>query len=269
MTMGAKSVTRLLALLLLGASVPAQARQVAFVGCPVVRDMAEPDRPCWLAEHGGQLYFIGLQTDTIPPITFYPPQLKHKVLVEGELAEDGSTACGGLAFKKVSVSPLPELAPECDTILPQAGIVPPPAIKPSPPFSSGQKLAIPVEGSPNHSYGMLQFPPPKPPFKPKTYRLNFAFEDDFFHLMEGFVLAQAVAYFNGIETANVVVDAHRDRVLLDDGTVMEEGPQIARRRAERTVSVLTEWGVPRDRIVTQVAKAPVAGGRYLTITVNP
>lgn len=267
--MDAKSATRLFGLLLLGVSVPAQAKQIAFVGCPVVRDVAEPDRPCWLAERDGQLYYLGQQSDTIPPITFYPPQLKHKVLVEGELADDGSTACGGLAFKKVSVSPLPELAPECDTILPQAGIVPPKARKLSPPFSTGQKLAIPVEGAPNRSYRMPQFPPPKPPYKSRTFRLSFAFGDDFFHLMEGLMISQAVGYFEAIDAGNVVLEIHRDRVTLDDGTVMEEGPEVARRRAERTVSVLTEWGVPRDRVVTQVAEEAGAGGRYLIITVSP
>ena len=269
MTMHLESLVRLMALLLLNASVPAQAKQIAFVGCPVVRDVAEPDRPCWLAEHEGKLYFLGLQSDTIPPITFYPPQLMHKVLVEGELAEDGSTACGGLAFKEVSVSPLPELAPECNKILPQAGMIPPPGVKLSAPFSPGQKLAIPVEGSPQHSYRMPRSPVPKPPFELKNYRIQFAFGDDFFHLMEGFMLAQAVSYFRVIDGSQVEIEAHRDKVILDDGTIMVEGPEVARRRAHRAESVLTEWGVPREKIVSQLADEPAAGGRYLTISVIP
>ena len=54
----------LLALAIFGSAALADGKRVAFIGCPVIRDMELPERPCWLAQEGNKLYFLGMQGDT-------------------------------------------------------------------------------------------------------------------------------------------------------------------------------------------------------------
>src|SRR5580700_11522463 len=70
------------------AAPPADRRN--FVACPVLQDTDTV--PCWLAEYRGELYFLGIQTDSGG---WSPPWLGHQVLVEGRLA-GGPRICGGI-----------------------------------------------------------------------------------------------------------------------------------------------------------------------------
>src|SRR5208283_3530544 len=67
------------------------AQQRNFVACPIVRDTKTV--PCFLAEYEGELYYLGIQQDITSE--FHPPQLKHEVLVEGQVAE-APRVCGGI-----------------------------------------------------------------------------------------------------------------------------------------------------------------------------
>jgi hypothetical protein len=244
----------------------ADGKRVAFVGCPVVRDMELPARPCWLAQNGDKLYFIGMQGDTFPPATFYPPQLKHRVLVEAEEGE-GQSICGGLPLNQVKVSVLPDLDLSCDMVLPSAGFAPGPELRPSPPFRKGRGLASDPNYPRAQSYPAP--PPPEPPFQARTFRLEFAFDEDFVHLPESFVITGAAAYFEAIKAGKLTLDVYRDRVELDDGTILEEDATVAQRRADRMLNLLTSWGVPTSKIETHLSSQPARGGRYLTLTVSP
>jgi hypothetical protein len=230
-----------------------------------MRDMELPARPCWLAQDGEKLYFVGMQGDTFPPAVFYPPQLKHRVLIEGEEAEGGNI-CGGLPLNHVKVSVLPELDLSCDTVLPSAGVTPGPEIRPSPPFRKGRGLASDPT-FPRQEYQPP--PPPQPPFEAKTFRLDFAFDEDFVHLPESFVITGAAAYFQRINGSKMSIDVYRDRVELTNGTILEEGADVAQRRVDRMLNLLTSWGIPASKIDTHVSSQPAPGGRYLTLTVSP
>lgn len=250
----------------LGGVTFAEGKRVAFVGCPVMRDMDMPVRPCWLAQDGDKLYFVGMQGDTFPPAVFYPPQLKHQVLVEAEEGEGGNI-CGGLPLKHVRVSVLPALDLSCDTVLPSAGMTPGPEIRPSPPFRKGRGLASDPSYPRQKDYKPP--PPPQPPYVTKTFRLDFAFDEDFVHLPESFVITGAAAYFQQINGSTIAIDVYRDRVELTNGTVLEEDVVVAQRRVDRMLNLLTSWGVPVSKIETRVSSHPAPGGRYLTLTVSP
>ena len=71
--------------------------------------------PCWLAEHDGELYYLGSQGSSAS--AFYPPQLGHQALVEGTVV-DGPRICGGRPLSPVRVSVMRELTPACNTVLP-------------------------------------------------------------------------------------------------------------------------------------------------------
>ena len=231
-----------------------------------MRDMEMPARPCWLAQDGDKLYFVGMQGDTFPPAAFYAPQLKHRVLVEAEEGE-GADICGGAPLNHVKVSVLPELDLSCDTVLPSAGFAPGPEIRPSPPFRKGRGLA----SDPSYPRAPSYAPPapPRPPFQARTFRLDFAFDDDFVHLPESFIVMGAASYFRDTKASKLTLDVYRDRVELTNGTILQEDALVARRRTDRMLNLLTSWGVPVSKIEILEHAQPQPGGRYLTFTVSP
>jgi len=267
MRRGAFAVTALLMGTLLDASI-VQAKHIAFIGCPIMRDMQARSLPCWLARDGDKLYYLGLQSDTIPPVPFYPPQLLHKVLVEAEIA-DGPSVCGGIATTAVRASVMPELSPECDEILPQGEVVAPPAVKASAPFRQGMRLAILPPGTSKRQYAFPTPPRPQPPFQAKTFAIDFFFGEDFIYLDDGFAIAQAVGYFNAIKGSRITMEIPRDKVKLSSGATIEEDVGVVRRRTERIRGILQEWGVSGDKIVAVEPKRASSGQRLLKLIVSP
>lgn len=245
----------------------AQAKPIAFVGCPVLRDVALPALPCWLARDGDKLYYLGSQTDTIPPVPFYSPQLLHKVLVEAETV-DGPLVCGGLPTKNARASVLAEISPECDEILPQGDIVPPPAVKPSAPYRKGMRLAVGAPPAPP-GMGLRAPPPPSPPFTTKTFSMDFMFNEDFVYLDDSFQIAQAVWYLEGTKGRALTVTVPRNQVKLTNGVVMDEDHAIVERRAERLRGILQDWRVPADKVRVVMPRQPKPNDRILTLTVDP
>jgi hypothetical protein len=247
---------------------PTAAEPIAFVGCPVVRDMNLPALPCWLAQDGDRLYFLGVQTDTIPPVVFSPPQLLHRVLIEGDLAAD-ELVCGAPPIKNVKVSVLPEIDPSCNTILPQAGFIAPAPAKIPLPLRKGTRLAtVPVTGSANQ-FIPARPPVAVPPYTARTFTIDYSFGADFLYLKDSRVLTEAAWFIEDTKARNIAIEAHRDRVRLTNGTVLEEDSAVAGRRAERVRNILVEWGVPPERISTVLAREAVPGTRTLTLTVQP
>ena len=136
-----------------------------FVACPIVRDTATV--PCWLAEHNGELYFLTLQTDVSAPVN--PPQLGHRVLVEGVVSNE-PRICGGVVLKPVVLSVLPELDDSCRTMLPA---------------EERYNLTFEPPRPPGPSKGRLAFaPPPQAAARPapdvvagpRTFALLFDFD---------------------------------------------------------------------------------------------
>src|SRR5580692_9993209 len=152
-----------------------------FVACPVLQDTDTV--PCWLAEYRGELYFLGIQTDSGG---WSPPWLGHQVLVEGRLA-GGPRICGGVVLTSDYVTtalpsgssagqPLPtppvvsvmrELDASCNTVLPA-----------DPRF---QIIGRRGPG-PNTAASALRRPPPPPtvtpPYAPKTFTLTYEFDSE-------------------------------------------------------------------------------------------
>jgi len=94
----------LILVVLTATSADAAERRLSFVSCPIVRDTKEV--PCWITRYRGETYYLGIQQDI--GAAFYPPQLKHRILVEG-VPTAGPRICGGIVMKPVAVSPLPEI----------------------------------------------------------------------------------------------------------------------------------------------------------------
>jgi len=214
------------AALLIGASAPR--RHIAFVACPIVRDTKTV--PCWLAEHGGELFYLGIQTDVSAEFNW--PSLGHRVLVEGEPSDD-PRICGGVVMKSVKVSVMEARADDCNTLLPAEDRYDLPFEAPRPPGPSGGRLAFSYPAPP---------PAPKAPFRPKSFSIPYAFDG-----MVGFqhprFLAPVAAYAREIGARHISITGFRGATRLDDGKLLIEDREIGRKRAEQIADLLRGVGV--------------------------
>lgn len=202
-----------------------------FVTCPMIRD-TEPV-PCWLAEYGGELYYLGVQGDISE--AFHPPQLRHRALVEGTVL-DGSRVCGGLVLKPVVVSALPEIDETCAKVLPADGIKVTDFPRGPGPANRGRELATGPEVP-------RPVPPaPRAPFAVKTWDVRFGFENLYINVHQFRGLLDAVAYAKA-SGGKVSIDGWRGASLLSNGETLAEPAGLAQARTDKVAQALTELGV--------------------------
>jgi len=253
--------------LLVGAPAAAQQRppadRRAFLACPIVRDTKTV--PCFLAEMDGELYFLGIQEDTAA--AWYPPQLGHKVLVEGTVAP-GPRVCGGIVLKPVVTSVIPELDPSCNTLLPaEEGIDAPDARR-----GPGPSSVRPAEGA----APAAPPPAPTPPFQIREFTVPFDFDTDFMPGRMTRVIADAVRYANAIGSSRIEVTSFRGATLLSSGETLVEDPRIAERRAKKLHTILIGLGMPATSLTVTWKpdpETPTGVGdersRRVVLTVHP
>jgi outer membrane protein OmpA-like peptidoglycan-associated protein len=214
-------VTRLLLLLLASTLVFGQQR--SFVSCPIVRDTSTV--PCFLAEHEGETYYLGIQQDITAE--FHPPQLKHDVLVEGTVVP-GPRVCGGIPLHPLAISVIKELNPACNTLLPaEPGIEAPAAPRGAGPSSRR------VEAR----------PAPRAPLTGKQeFTIHYSFDDDYLQFAENRVVSEAAAYAKQ-GRAKVAVTGYRATSLLSNGQSLVEKAGLAEKRAQNIATLLRGLGV--------------------------
>jgi outer membrane protein OmpA-like peptidoglycan-associated protein len=233
----------LCSLALVGSASAADQSRLNFVTCPIVRDT--PSVPCWLAEHDGELYYLGIQTDV--SAEFQPPYLGHQVLVEGRIS-DKPRICGGVVLTPVRISVMPELDRSCNTRLP---VDPRYTIdfNPRPPGPSAGRLAFADARPPAPE-------PVKPPFVEKTFAIYFDFDQgvSFRHPQD---LMAVVRYARETGARRILINGHRGATLLSAGGLLAESEWIAERRARQLKELFTGAGVTAT-IEVAWQTAPVA-----------
>jgi outer membrane protein OmpA-like peptidoglycan-associated protein len=207
-----------------------QEQRKSFVSCPVVQDTKTV--PCWLSENEGELYYLGIQTDS--SADFHPPYLGHKMLVEGVVSNE-PRVCGGIVLKPVVVSPLPEPDSSCNTILPAL-----------------DKYTVPfAPRPPGPSEGTLAFQTPPAQTAQTGATKEFSIYYDFDAPVTGrhaAILTQIVEYAEKSEARRVIVNAYRGATLLSDKTVLTEREGIAKARAEEVADLLQRAGLSKTVI---------------------
>jgi hypothetical protein len=229
----------LLALVVTAAPVVPQTRKPPadrknFVACPIVRDTKTV--PCWLAEYQGDLYFLGIQTDT--SADWYPPQLGHDVLVEG-IVSHGPRICGGIPLKPIATSVMPELNPACTTILPAEEGIEAPHAERGPGPSSERRVAGAAPPVPE---------PATAPVTARTFVVPFDFDSDFMPGRVTRLVDQAFQYAKAVGPVRVEVTGYRGATLLSDGRTLVESPLIAERRATKLGAILRGLGLPSSSV---------------------
>ncbi|HSG55066.1 MAG TPA: hypothetical protein VLA45_06390 [Paracoccaceae bacterium] len=231
--------------------------RLAFVACPIVRDTSSV--PCWLSEYGGEIYYLGIQTDV--SAEFNPPWLGHMALIEGAPKVE-ERICGGLVLDDVRVSVMPELSPECDTVLMaeeryELGFEPP-----RPPGPSSGRLAFTYPAPP---------PPPEPPFVAQTFDVYFPFETSV-NFKTPNALRAVVAYAEAVGATRIEITGHRAAVRLSDGSVLEEHEGIAARRTREIARMFNGLISTVERVDSVVDESAEPGDwqdRKVAITVYP
>jgi len=212
-------------------------RPVSFVACPEFRNTA---RQCWLAESGGKTYYIGaFRIGT-------PPQLLHRVLVEG-VAHDDQTSCGAINIDPVQISPLPELDYSCDAVLPDNGSAP----------REGSLFDLPAEVLARNG-GDVPVPPPLT--KNMAFAVVLDFDRAVLNLVNQAKVELIARTIMASPVARVIVTGYAGQSRLDGGSIMREAPDIAARRMMVVRDALIAIGVPQKIVeVRTVASSPEGG----------
>ena len=209
-------------------------RRLSFVSCPIVRDTKEV--PCWITRYRGETYYLGIQQDITAE--FYPPQLKHRILVEGA-PTDSPRICGGVVLKPVVVSPLPEIDMHCDRILPAGKYRIDFAPRGAGPNHGGVPATDPAAAGPPARA------PSIPEGKdPKAFIVRFDFDNDFMTLRNTAQVSAAGRYAKANPGARVRVIGHRAASRLTDGGRLVEKAGMGRDRALKVAEALREIGAP-------------------------
>lgn len=236
----------------------ANAQTLAFISCPIVRDTSSV--PCWLSEFEGQLYYLGIQTDV--SADFSPPSLGHKVLVEGTVAGERTEICGGLVLDPVKVSVLPELSPECNTLLMAEDRYELPFEAPRPPGPSAGRLAFSPPPPP---------PLPEPPFSERTFEIPYDF-DGTVNFQSPRFLSPALTYAQHVNAKRLEITGYRTAVALSSDEVVHERESLGTIRAEQVADLLRGAGLTEPEYVVRGIDELEPGGpesRRVTIRVIP
>ena len=241
----------------LSATAAAQAKDLAFVTCPIVQDTSTV--PCWLSEYAGEVYYLGIQSDV--SAAFNPPSLGHKALVEGTPNPD-QRICGGIVLEPVKVSIDPELSPECNQLRMVVPGLELPFAPPRPPGPSGGSLAFSPPPPP---------PPPEPPFRPASFDIYFPFQGTVDFKTPG-ALGVALDYARAVGAKRMRITGQRAAVTLSDGRIMEERKGIAAVRAREVARMFDGLVETVETIDVESSEEPRMGDwqqRKVTISVYP
>lgn len=232
----------------------ATATELNFISCPIVRDTYTV--PCWLSEHDGELYYLGIQNDISSE--FHPPYLGHKVIVEG-VVTDKERICGGIVLDPVVISPDIEADANCNTILP--------------PDERYQVTFNPRPPGPNMNYrqprAAAAAPAQAPVREEQEFTINYYFNGKVEARNSG-TLGRIVRYAQQIDAARIDITSYQSDLQLTSGEILAERDGLDRDRANEVAKILQDAGLSVNTTVSW-NEAAEAGwqGRRSVIRVIP
>lgn len=221
-----------------GMAQAADGAHVSFVACPLFRN---GETRCWLADRGGVVYYIGRLGGGSAP------QLLHRMLVEGTIADEPKS-CGGIVVRPVHISVFPEIDYACNTVLPDNGDRPSERGFYDLPVAQQLLIDEPV-------------PPPKGPFKDQRFVGGFDHDSAFLGAALQEFVETAATYAVASQASHVKVTGHVGTSKLDDGGILTERTTLAKTRAQAVGTALSGLGVDPARLeVTWIDEAAAPDG---------
>lgn len=221
-----------------GMAQAAESAHVSFIACPLFRN---GETRCWLADRGGVVYYIGRLGGGSTP------QLLHKMLVEGTIADEPKS-CGGIVVRPVHISVFPEIDYACNTVLPDNGDRPSERGFYDLPTDRQLLIDEPV-------------PPPRGPFKDQRFVGGFDHDSAFLGAGLQELVETAATYAVASKASHVKVTGHVATSRLEDGTILAERATLAKTRAQAVATALTGLGVEPARLeVTWIDEAAAPDG---------
>jgi hypothetical protein len=211
-------------------------KELRFVSCPIMR---ATDHPCWVTEYEGELYFLGVQAGGVS--NFIAPQLNHKVLVEGVVA-DKPRICGGIVLEPVRTSTMREVDRSCNAVLPAEGHV----------IVTKERGAGPAPTQPRRR----ETPDIEYVAEQRTFVVEFDFDMERPWVKNLLKINEAAAFAQAINARRIEVVGYRGRVELTNGEVLEELPFMPKRRAQYVERTLRALGTGSAELIVRFKEEP-------------
>ncbi|MCP5146144.1 MAG: hypothetical protein H6978_15145 [Gammaproteobacteria bacterium] len=229
---------------------PAVGDYVSFQDCPIARDTGPETDLCFFTEHDGVRYGL------IEAQDFGRPQLKHRLLVEGQVV-DGPLVCGGIPLQG-RFSVLTELDDSCNRIVPFDGNVVGVAsgvFNRGSPEQRAAAMAMMERSVSEPAVSLLPAIPespalaePRPPFETRNFTLYYPYNSDRGSGPDMMEIVRLVHYARAAR-ATVTLTPFRGSSLLDDGTRLAEKPDIAQQRGEKLKGIMAGLGLDEKSII--------------------
>lgn len=237
-----------LALGSLAVAAPATAQQhVAFVTCPIAQDTGPRSDVCFFVRHNSVRYGLAIPPD------WGNPQLGHKLLVEG-VVTDGPQECAGVRIDG-RASVMPELSPECNEIAPASPEILALRLGRRPDITDEQRAMILADPSSSLQIMRLAALPVPEVALGRTEMVYFPFERDRASGPDAMVLLKLARLAQATSDVKVSVRAFRGATLLDNGEILTEREDMARRRGEKIADILIGLGAPESSIELEIVDA--------------
>jgi hypothetical protein len=235
---------------LLSLAIPAGAQTyINFIACPTVRDLGPEVDVCFFADYQGETYHL----TPVGVIDWGKPELRHRLLVEGEVVE-GQSYCGGKRFiGRTTV--LPDVDHGCNEYMPFdnqiVGVQRPDkradhpkyqavfeAMKTDPSVSiQPAPVGLPVEGAIKQKSNDGE----------RELVVYFPFNRD---RIDGVTAGKLIKFVDAAKGGSdtVTVRSYQAETLLDSGERLSEDAGMAAQRSAKMQRVLTGLGLDADRL---------------------
>lgn len=257
----------------LDANNAASGPRVNFVSCPIFQD-SKP-APLIFADFDGKRYFLRAQQNMTGYVA--PPQLMHKVLVEGVVSKEPGPG-GSIVLNPVHVSALPVIDKSCNTLLPDDGKSRIAFAKkpPGPGVSGAVQEGTHIRNTANSArlYSSYYIPDPVPDWTSKEFVVPYEFDSD--RTFRGYGLVQeAVRRARNTNANRIEIIGERGSVLLTNGVRLDETPGIEKDRAAAVLRIMEDFPINGSFVVTTVSEPATPDGvndhlnRRVRIVVHP
>jgi len=222
---------------------------INFITCPIVRDVGPNVDACFYAQYQGETYHL----NPVGVIDWGRPQLKHRLLVEGEVTDDAEY-CGGKQIRG-RITVLPDIDLSCNEYTPfHASIVGKQRQDKRADNPKYREMFAMMEKDPSVSVQAVPLGVPMESAIKKIISSNereltiyFPYNRD---RIDGVTAGALLAFIDPEREAfeRIAIQSYQAQTLLDSGERLNEKEGMAAQRAEKLVRILSGLGISEKKL---------------------